>query len=145
MQLYNDVVVYVVNSTSNNSIYKLLHIYNKAPAEQRDIFRTNCSSNDIFLRLKSSHCTMKTHGWWKKVGRFLNQVIPFQKETLQEHIKHLFAFFVGLCVYQNLTNQFFIISRELDKIGKIWKILLYRQFCGQFKNFSVDCGQLKKL
>ena len=33
---------------------------NKTPADQQDIFRPNCSSNDIFLRLKSSHYTMKT-------------------------------------------------------------------------------------
>ena len=33
---------------------------NKMPADQQDIFFPNCSSNDIFLRLKSSHRTMKT-------------------------------------------------------------------------------------
>ena len=34
--------------------------FNKTRADQYDIFRPNCSSNDIFLRLKSSHYTMKT-------------------------------------------------------------------------------------
>ena len=41
---------------------------NKTPADQQDIFRPNCSSNDIFLRLKSSHCTMKTHRGLMKTG-----------------------------------------------------------------------------
>ena len=43
----------------------------------------------------------------KRFDTFLNNVILFQKETLQEHTKDLFYFFVGLCVYKKITDQFF--------------------------------------
>ena len=33
---------------------------NKTPVDQQDSFRPKGSSKDTFLRLKSSHCTMKT-------------------------------------------------------------------------------------
>ena len=57
------------NSEKHYIRYTLQHIklikchffgLNKTPADQEDIFRPNCSSNDIFLRLKSSNYTMKT-------------------------------------------------------------------------------------
>ena len=72
--------------------------------------------------------------WWKKFRCFLDNVIRFQKETLQEYTEHLFVFFVGLCGYQNLTNQFFL--REVAKNVKNWKILLFRQLCGHLRIFS---------
>ena len=56
---------------------------NKTPADQQDIFRPNCSSNDIYLRLKSSHYTMKTlRGLMGKGLTLFENVMPFQKETL---------------------------------------------------------------
>ena len=50
--------------------------------------------------------------------------MPFQKKTLQEHTKPLFVFFVGLCVYQNLTNHFFNArSRQKRQILEIFAFL----------------------
>ena len=51
---------------NGETLHKNLHemitstgLENKTPADQQDIFRPNCPNNDIFLRLKSSHYTMK--------------------------------------------------------------------------------------
>ena len=45
---------------------KTFLVDNKTNADQQDIFSPNCFSNDIFLRLKSSHCTMKTQRFDEK-------------------------------------------------------------------------------
>ena len=64
---------------------------NKKPAAQQDIFLTVLATT--FLRLKSSLCIMKTHRSLMKESfdTFFINVIPFQKETIQEHTKHQFV------------------------------------------------------
>ena len=78
---------------------------NKTPPDQQDIFRPNCSSNDIFLRLKSSHCTMKAHRCLMKKGLTLFEKCHAISEgnTSRRHRTPIW-FFVRLCVFQNLTN-----------------------------------------
>ena len=71
-----------------NQINELNHYADKSekittPTDQQDIFRQNCFYNDIFLRLKNSHCTMETQRSLNE--NFLNIIIPFEKKTLQEH------------------------------------------------------------
>ena len=77
---------------------------NKTPADQQDIFRPNCSSNDIFLRLKSSHYTMKTLRGLMEKGLTLFEYCYAISEgnTLRRHQTHLFFRHI-VC---NLTNLF---------------------------------------
>ena len=113
-------------------------ILNKTLADQLDIFRPNCSSNDIFLRLKSSHCTMKTY------RSFLNNVIPFQKEPLQEHTKHLFVF-LSTCVYtKTKTIIFYKFARSHQKTSKFEKLCFFTIFVVIRGTFLRNCKCLFK-
>ena len=60
---------------------------NKMSANQQDIFRPNCSSNDIILRLKSRRCTIKTQKSLMKkvltrVFEYYEILVPFIENSL---------------------------------------------------------------
>ena len=63
----------------------------------------------------------------------MDNVIRFQKETLQEYTEHLFVF--CRLVWIPKPNQS-IFLREVAKNVKNWKILLFRQLCGHLRIFS---------
>ena len=76
------------------------------PADQQDIFRPNCLSNDIFLRLKSSHYTMKTlRGLMEKSLTLFEKCYAISEgDTLRRHQTPICFFRQIVC---NLTNQIF--------------------------------------
>ena len=85
--------------------------------------------------LKSSHCNMKAQEFdWKRFRHLLNKVIPFQKETLQDYTNHLFVFFVRLCGYQILTNQFCFYA-ESPKTSTFEKLCCSDNYCSHLRNF----------
>ena len=65
----------------------------------------------------------------KKLDSFcLNNVIPLQKETLQEHTKHLFVLCRLVCIPKPNQSSFFIILRQVAENIEIWKIYFSANF-----------------
>ena len=71
----------------------------KTPADQQNIFRPNCSSNDRFLKLKSNHYTTKTlRGLMEKSLTLFEQCYAISEGyTLRRHQTPI-CFFLSDCV-----------------------------------------------
>ena len=78
---------------------------------------------------------------WKRIddGKRSDTTRIMSYHFRKKHFKNTsntYLFFVGLCVYQNLTINFLNnFARNREKRQK-WKFLLFRQLFGQLNNFS---------
>ena len=75
---------------------------------------------------------------WKKVSTLFDKCHPISEGNTWRTLWTPISFILGLCEYQNLSNQFFIILHEFTKNVKTWKILIFPHSWSHLRHFAMQ-------